>query len=122
MSLNENSQSLAYNLGRLFAILESLQYRANGSTNLANRYMDSASTTPSVVFPVLLRLANAHMNKVGHDKQGLAAWYKKQIGELLDSSRIQHFPSRLTLPEQGEFFLGYYQQLYTKTSEMKEQQ
>lgn len=122
VSLNENSQSLAYNLGRLFAILESLQYRANGSTNLANRYMDSASTTPSVVFPVLLRLANAHMNKVGHDKQGLAAWYKKQIGELLDSSRIQHFPSRLTLPEQGEFFLGYYQQLYTKTSEMKEQQ
>lgn len=121
VAVNEDSQSVAYNLGRLFAVLESLQYRAIGSTNIANRYMDSASATPSVVFPVLLRLANAHMNKLGHEEQQRASWYKKQIGELLDSTRIQHFPSRLNLAEQGEFFLGYYQQRYAKNSEKKEQ-
>jgi CRISPR-associated protein Csd1 len=121
VAVNENSQSVAYNLGRLFAILELLQYKANKSSNIANRYMDSASATPSVVFPVLLRLSNAHLNKLGHMEPGRASWYKRQIGELLDSSRIQHFPSRLTLTEQGEFFLGYYQQLNTKSSEKKEQ-
>ncbi|MGN8820449.1 type I-C CRISPR-associated protein Cas8c/Csd1 [Atopobiaceae bacterium HCP3S3_A4] len=124
VDLNEERTSVAYSLGRVFAILEALQKRANGTTNLANRYMDSASTTPGVVFPVLLRLANAHLNKISHDAPGLAGWYKKQIAALLGEDRVQAFPSRLTLSEQGEFFLGYYHQFSSSTnnnSEAKEQ-
>jgi CRISPR-associated protein Csd1 len=121
VTVNEDSPIVAYNLGRLFSILESLQYQANGSTNLANRYMNSASVTPELVYPILLRLANAHLNKVGHDRPGLANWYKSQIAGLLDGTRIQHFPNRLSLTEQGEFFLGYYEQYASKGIKKKEQ-
>ena len=124
VDLNEEGTSVAYSLGRVFALLEALQKRANGTTNLANRYMDSASTTPGVVFPVLLRLANAHLNKISHDAPGLAGWYKKQIAALLGEDRVQTFPSRFTLSEQGEFFLGYYHQFSNSTNnnpEAKEQ-
>lgn len=128
VELNEDSKCIAYNLGRLFAVLETLQYKANGSTNLANRYMDSASTTPAMVFPVLLRLANAHLNKIGHDKSGLEHWYKTQIAALLGTGQMSQFPKRLNLTEQGEFFLGYYQQYASsfnnksaKTTDQEEQ-
>ena len=117
---NENTSSIAYNLGRLFAILESLQYQANGSSNLANRYMNSASVTPELVYPILLRLANAHLNKVGHDKPGLASWYKNQIAGLIGTDRVERLPKRLNLTEQGEFFLGYYEQYASKYTEKKE--
>lgn len=122
VTVNEDSPSVAYNLGRLFAILESLQDQANGSSNLANRYMNSASVTPELVYPILLRLANAHLNKVGHDKPGLANWYKNQIAELIGTERIEYFPKRLNLTEQGEFFLGYYEQYASKNTDKKEKQ
>lgn len=120
VTVNEDSPSVAYNLGRLFAILESLQVQANGSSNLANRYMNSASVTPELVYPILLRLANAHLNKVGHDKPGLASWYKNQIAGLIGTERVERFPKRLNLTEQGEFFLGYYEQYASKNIEKKE--
>lgn len=122
VTVNEDLPSVAYNLGRLFAILESLQDQANGSSNLANRYMNSASVTPALVYPILLRLANAHLNKVGHDKPGLANWYKNQIAELIGTERIERFPKRLNLTEQGEFFLGYYEQYVSKNTDKKEKQ
>ena len=120
VTVNEDSPSVAYNLGRLFAIFESLQVQANGSSNLANRYMNSASVTPELVYPILLRLANAHLNKVGHDKPGLASWYKNQIAGLIGTERVERFPKRLNLTEQGEFFLGYYEQYASKNIEKKE--
>lgn len=111
VSLNERRSDTAYNLGRAFCLFESIQWYANeGETNIAARFMNSASATPAIVFPTLLRLANAHLKKLSTSKKGLAVNLKKHLTEVLGESRVPVFPQRLTLDEQGDFFLGYYHQ------------
>ncbi|MBB5202947.1 CRISPR-associated protein Csd1 [Inhella inkyongensis] len=97
----------AYRLGRLFATLERIQEQAQPGINatIRDRYYGAASTTPVAVFTTLLRLKNAHLKKLG-DGQG--AYFEKLIGEVL--APLAEFPRQLTLPEQGQFALGYYHQ------------
>lgn len=110
VTVNEERNETAYALGRAFAVLEQIQERANGSSNIASRYVDSASSTPAVVFPTLLRLAQAHLTKIERDAPGLARYFSQQLSDMLSKERVYVFPRRLTLIEQGDFFLGYYQQ------------
>lgn len=118
MELNEQSTYLPYVLGRLFSVLEAVQQRANPgiSTTIKNRYFNSASATPALVFPTLINLAQKHLNKLD---SGIAAYYDKRITEL--SGRItETLPSRMTLSEQSAFQIGYYhetQKRYTKKEE-----
>lgn len=118
MELNEQSTYLPYVLGRLFSVLEAVQQRANPgiNTTIKNRYFNSASATPALVFPTLINLAQKHLNKLDG---GIATYYDKQITEL--SSRItETLPARMTLPEQSAFQIGYYhetQKRYTKKEE-----
>lgn len=115
MKLNEERVDTAYNLGRAFCLLESIQWHANdGETNIAARFMNTASSTPAIVFPTLLRLANAHLKKISTSKKGLAVNLKKGLTEILGESRVPAFPQRFTLDEQGDFFLGYYHQLASR--------
>lgn len=118
VELNEQSNYLPYLLGRLFAVLEDVQQRANPgiNTTIKDRYFNSASATPATVFPLLINLAQKHLAKL--DK-GLVIHYNRKITEL--NSRItQTLPARLTLPEQSAFQIGYYhetQKRYTKKEE-----
>ena len=105
-------------LGRLFSVLEAVQAAANPgiNTTIRERYFNSASATPAVVFPTLLNLAQKHLAKL---ESGRRVFYDRRIGELL--ARIHEtLPARLTLEEQGAFQLGYYhetQKRYTKKEE-----
>ncbi len=109
VGLNEGNNSVPYLLGRLFAMLEWLQEAANGATTVKDRYFNAACATPAAVFPLLLRLQNSHMRVVRRDKPGQAVNLDKAITALMD--RIgDTFPAHLTMGEQGEFQLGYYQQ------------
>lgn len=103
VGLNENSNNTAYNLGRLFAVMEKTQQDANGSSNIRERYFAAASTTPKGVFPTLLNLAQHHIAKSdwGYNSD-------KRIEEIL--GRVDAFPANLSLEEQGMFILGYYHQ------------
>ena len=122
VQLNEQTNYLPYLLGRLFAMLEGLQQRANPgiNTTIKDRYFNSASATPAIVFPQLINLAQKHLNKLDG---GLAVYYDKQITEL--SSRItQTLPTRMSLAEQSAFQLGYYhetQRRYTAKNNKEEQ-
>ena len=122
VELNEQTNYLPYLLGRLFAVLEGLQQRANPgiNTTIKDRYFNSASATPAIVFPQLINLAQKHLNKLDG---GLAVYYDKQITEL--SSRItQTLPTRMSLAEQSAFQLGYYhetQRRYTAKAKKEEQ-
>ncbi|MCX7901789.1 MAG: type I-C CRISPR-associated protein Cas8c/Csd1, partial [Burkholderiaceae bacterium] len=64
--LDVNQTDPAYRLGRLFAVLERIQSRAQQDINatIRDRYYGAASSTPSVVFPTLMRLKNAHLKKL----------------------------------------------------------
>ena len=110
MSLDMNSTDTAYSLGRLFAVLEALQAKANGSSTIRSRYFASASVNPKLVFPSLLNLAQHHIQKIP-----TGGYYDMQIEKIL--SIITNFPANFSLEEQGKFILGYYQQrefLYMK--------
>lgn len=115
VQLNEQTNYQPYLLGRLFSVLEALQEKANPgiNTTIRDKYFSSASATPAIVFPTLIRLAQAHLKKLDG---GWRIYFDRQMGEILrliDSS----YPARLSLQDQGVFQLGYYhqmQQRYTK--------
>jgi CRISPR-associated protein Csd1 len=112
---DEQEQEPSYRLGRLFAVLERLQYAAVGSAPI-NGFFGAASITPGLVFPRLIRGAQPHYAKLkSQGKVGLAIWYEKSVQEILEPVTV--YPKRLNLAEQGLFGLGYYHQLraiYTK--------
>jgi CRISPR-associated protein Csd1 len=109
MSLDETSSSVPYLLGRLFAAMEKLQGDALGDVNasLRDRYFGSASATPALVFPRLLRVSAHHASKAEGERRGWAERVKAQIVEQLPA---EPFPRTLDLEAQGLFAIGYYHQ------------
>lgn len=105
MSLNEESSSVPYRLGRLFAALEKAQNDTNREmkSTINSKYFSSASSTPAVVFPVLLKLAQHHIAK---SEWGFRS--NQLIEQILDG--VDEFPAYLNLEDQGMFMLGYYHQ------------
>lgn len=118
MSLDPERPEEAYQLGRLFAVLEKAQTDAlGGSLNatIKDRYFGSASATPASVFPRIIRLNQHHLAKLS---EGAKVWYEKLIQEIM--SHVSDFPVRLDLNGQGLFSIGYYHQrkaLFTKKQE-----
>lgn len=108
VSLNEASTSVPYNLGRLFSVLENIQQKANPGINVTikDKYFNSASATPAVVFPVLINLAQKHLKKL---PDGQRIYFEKSMQSILDKLG-EDFPTRMNLPQQGAFQLGYYHQ------------
>ena len=119
MDLNDNTCYLPYLLGRLFATLEGLQKAANPGINatIKDRFFNAACATPGIVFPQLIKLAQAHLKKLGTgEKEGLRVFYDKMIGSIMMKIE-KDYPARLNLYDQGIFQLGYYHQvqsLYAK--------
>lgn len=106
MTVNEESTNVPYLLGRLFAVYEGLQYAAvpGITTTIRDRYFTNASTMPALVFPQLGDLALKHLKKVSG---GRGTYYSKKIASLM-SELGTTMPTRLSLPEQASFQLGYY--------------
>ena len=111
MSLDKESTNRAYLLGRLFAVLERIQYQALGDINagIADRYYGSASAVPFSVCPRLLAGARHHLSRLRKDKPGLAVNLDKDLGEII-SALPQNYPRHFSIDEQGRFSIGYYQQ------------
>jgi CRISPR-associated protein Csd1 len=66
----------------------------------------------------LLKLAQSHLSK-------LSNWNRNRYDKLLQEilSTLDEFPKALSLPRQGDFLLGYYQQkqkLYEKKNQQGE--
>lgn len=115
VSLNENSTNIPYTLGRLFAVYEEVQERANPgiNTTIKDKYFNSASATPATIFPILDNLCQKHLRKLD---AGARIALDRKIAVLKDVLG-EAYPTRLGLPEQGSFNLGYYHQKqfrYTK--------
>ena len=123
VALNEECKKVPYVLGRLFAVLEDLQEKANPGINstIKDRYFNSACANPSMTFPLLTKLANTHLKKISSQK-GTVIYFEKLIGELMNKLEVDDnaMPARLSLSEQGEFVLGYYHQVQ-KRYEKKEE-
>lgn len=120
VELNQETKYPPYLLGRLFAVLEALQQQANPGINatIKDRYFSSACATPAIVFPTLIKLAQAHLKKLD---DGWRIYFDKQIGEIL-SAMTETYPARLPLQDQGVFQLGYYHQTQRRYQKKEEQE
>ena len=107
MSLDKNNLNQAYLCGRLFAVLEKIQRSVYGDSlnrTIKDAYFSSAATTPAIIFPKLLKLAEYHLQKLDYSVN-----YRKQMQEII-SGLSGEFPKNLSLTEQGKFMIGYYHQ------------
>ena len=123
MSLNSDAGNVPYTLGRLFSVLESVQATANPGINatIKDKYFNAAAATPAVIFPVLINLAQKHLKKLRGSNAGLTVFYEKQITELC--SRLgADYPTRMNLPQQGSFQLGYYHQTQSRYQKKEEKE
>lgn len=120
MGLNEESKEPAYVLGRLFSVLESIQLDANPGikATIRDRYFNSACATPASVFPVLVKLKNSHMKKLEREKASSKIYYEQLLTEIM--GKLDEYPKRLSLEEQGQFILGYYHQVQRKYQKKEE--
>ena len=116
--LDKENNNPGYLCGRLFAVLDNLQFAANGQDSIRSSYMNAASTTPSTVFSTILKLSNNHYGKLAKDKKGLANFFDNQKKEIM--AMLQEFPDTLELNDQGRFFLGYYHQKNHKENNSEE--
>ena len=105
--IDKNNTNQGYLCGRLFATLEYIQERGNGTSTIRSRYMNSASSTPSAVFPTLLNLSIHHSEKLKKDAQ---IFFELIKTEIIDKITSDGFPSHLNLQDQGRFMVGYYHQ------------
>lgn len=117
--LDKENNNQGYLCGRLFAVLENLQYAANKQDSIRSSYMNAASSTPAAVFSTILKLSNSHYGKLLKENKGLAVFFDNQKKEIM--AMIQDFPTTLDLGDQGRFFLGYYhQKCYRENKETEE--
>lgn len=105
VSLDKENMNPAYRLGRLFAVLENIQQRAQGKETIRERFYGAASSSPVSVFPQLLKLKNHHLAKL---KGGAGVYFETILGEVF--SGIDEIPSHLPLEAQARFAVGYYHQ------------
>ena len=100
--------------------MEDIQSSANPgiNTTIKDRYFNSASATPSNIFPVLLNLSQKHLKKLNVGKR---IYLEKQLSELM-GLLPESFPTRLNLPQQGAFQLGYYHQTQKRYEKKKEEE
>lgn len=119
VGLNEHSENKAYLLGVLFSNLEEIQNAANPNikATIRDRYFTSASSTPALIFPLLIELAQTHIKKLSETSRKI--YYQKKLTETMSKLGTE-FPIRLKLEEKGMFQLGYYhqnQKRYTRKEE-----
>lgn len=105
--LDRTNDNIGYLCGRLFATLVKIQEEANNISSIRERYMNSASTTPAVVFANLLNLSIHHEEKLN---PGRKVNFEREKSEIMDKISGAGFPAHLDINDQARFFVGYYHQ------------
>lgn len=114
VALEPDNPSSAYQLGRLFAVLEAAQFAALGHVNapIGDRYYAAASATPARVFGPLLRGLKHHVSDAR--KRGQGGWIEPKVAEIMGRLPAS-IPKTLRLEDQGRFAVGYYHERSTRT-------
>lgn len=111
--LDESNPNVAYICGRIFAVLESIQYYASGgnlNAGIRERFFSFASTMPATAFGRLMKLTQHHLSKISGEKPGLAINLDKKLQELISRIEGSRFPVVFSLEDQASFAIGYYHQ------------
>jgi CRISPR-associated protein Csd1 len=107
---NKLNPSVAYQAGRMMAVFAAIQTEALGSdlgAGVIQRYYTSASTSPALVIGKLSALSQYHLSKIKNKS------FARRYIDMLSEISVQigaNLPATLSLVEQSQFALGYYQQ------------
>lgn len=107
--INEDETNIGYLCGRLFALLEYTQRKAQGSATIADKYLGAAMSTPLKVFPALLKLTTYHLRKI--NSQRFKNYIEKIRHNITGKTSTFEFPAQLSLYDQGRFVVGYDHQM-----------
>lgn len=103
--LDEKNRSVAYLCGRLFAVIETMQWKTVGDVNngVKERYFTAAASQPAYIIGMLLtKNVPIYQHKIG-------GYLAKELNEIAGNiSERGSLPLRFSVIEQGEFALGYY--------------
>lgn len=107
--LNRQNCSVAYLCGRLMAVYAVIQEKAmpEVGVGIVERYYAAAMAGPGLVIGKLSQLSQYHLAKL---ERGLAVYYEKMLMEIYQNMGEHDIPTVLTMMQQTEFALGYYQQ------------
>ena len=117
--LKKTRPEVAYHLGRLLAVFESIQKKAQPgiNTTLVDRFYGSASTTPALVFGRLISGIQNNLAKLRKSNPGLCTIFEKELQEITAS--IEEFPKVLKVEEQALFGLGYFHEQASQLEKIK---
>lgn len=109
-ALNPNQPDPAYHLGRLLAVLDSIQRSVmKANTTLVDRFYGSMSTMPHTVVGRLIHGAQAHLQKLRKENGPAYSAKQSELAEVM--SHIADIPPKpLSTAQQALFALGYYHQ------------
>lgn len=107
--LDTTSNEPSYLCGRLLTLFDQAARLATSANNtLIDRYYASASTMPGLTFPRLIKLHQAHMDKLRRDRPGAAYRIQGEVEGVME--HLDAFPRTFGPTEQGRFALGLYHQ------------
>ncbi len=111
VALDKTYDDMGYVLGRLFAVLERIQEKAQPGINktIRDTYFGAATSSPQITFKRLGELSIHHLAKIRNGGKSIV-WYeclKQEVYELVPSTGIRN---QLSLEEQARFAVGYYHQ------------
>lgn len=114
VSLDPDSDNIAYNLGRLFAAYAYAESSAaKRNATIRDRYMGAASATPRRVFAILMRGYEHNRAKLMSNDGKRALGFRADDAVTQISARFvgsSELPATLPLEKQALFFVGYYHQ------------
>lgn len=121
MALNKDNKSVGYLLGRLFAVMEKAQRDAADdelNATIRDKYIGAASIMPARVMSTLMHGCQNNLSDLRKKKPGLNVILERELDEIVGRKLSDNpYPRTLSMEEQGEFFIGYYQErVYLWTS------
>lgn len=107
MTLNNEERNPSYLAGRMFAVMERIQYRALGEvgSSIRDRCFRDAATTPANVMLDLREGAVHHLKKLARTNAPAAAALDKRLTEI--GALVTGYPLQTTPRDQAQFILGY---------------
>ncbi|CQR65546.1 type I-C CRISPR-associated protein Cas8c/Csd1 [Streptomyces leeuwenhoekii] len=102
-----------YLCGRVFAVLEAIQYAAlpDVKATIGDKFFGTAMTAPAAVIKTLRLGAAAHLKRLRRDNKAAYNALSRRLAEAFAAfDRHEGIPSMLTTEQQAKFVLGYEQQ------------
>jgi CRISPR-associated protein Csd1 len=108
-SEQKDCKDIAYNLGRLWALVEKLQLEALGdrpNASITDKNFTSICTLPSRTIGRLQKNISYYLQLLRKKNVGKSIWLEREIAQVMET--ISVLPDRLTIEERGMFLIGYF--------------